>query len=431
MTASGTAFLGPFAAPAAADDAPPPAGTVVVAGATGQTGRRILERLASSSPSASVVAGVRDVNRAKKSLSESSTVVRGAMIQKVDSVSTSGGLELRHLDVSIDTVDEMAKTLSGATYLVIAVGFVPGNPLRMNAAAHEVDNVGTCKLIVSGVFLSFSRPFPSSCRPFGRLGRHVSVGFGGTPCGGGGVIFVLVRFESAAVGADLVFASVFIWISFFVPTSWMSMVPSPLPPPPLTLPPDQRRRPPPPPLTFLSLNPGNPLWSKSKIGCRQGRGGQEGGHDILHPLQREGLGTGEFARLRGHERLRERPRREDRRREPPPRLRHGLDHRAAGRAEGQAAHGGAPRERRGHAQRRGDIEGPRRGRCRRVPHGRGGEGQGVGDHRGCGERAEGVQRAEHVKTAGTRGGGTLRRIGSSSEGPSRRIRAFARAPMYR
>jgi hypothetical protein len=206
MTASGTAFLGPFAAPAAADDAPPPAGTVVVAGATGQTGRRILERLASSSPSASVVAGVRDVNRAKKSLSESSTVVRGAMIQKVDSVSTSGGLELRHLDVSIDTVDEMAKTLSGATYLVIAVGFVPGNPLRMNAAAHEVDNVGTCKLIVSGVFLSFSRPFPSSCRPFGRLDRHASVGFGGTPCGGGGVIFVLVRFESAAVGADLVFA---------------------------------------------------------------------------------------------------------------------------------------------------------------------------------------------------------------------------------
>lgn len=172
-TASGTAFLGTLASSAAASDAPPPAGTVVVAGATGQTGRRILERLASS-PSASVVAGVRDVDRAKKSLSESSTVVRGAMVQKVDSVSAPGGLELRHLDVSIDTVDEMARTLSGATYLVIAVGFVPGNPLRMNAAAHEVDNVGTCKLIVSGGFcfivppslsvaVSSFRPSRSAC----------------------------------------------------------------------------------------------------------------------------------------------------------------------------------------------------------------------------------------------------------------------------
>ena len=44
---------------------------------------------------------------------------------------------------------DLTSALSGAQSLVIAVGFVPGNPLKMNAAAHEVDNVGTCKLIVS------------------------------------------------------------------------------------------------------------------------------------------------------------------------------------------------------------------------------------------------------------------------------------------
>jgi nucleoside-diphosphate-sugar epimerase len=30
---------------------------------------------------------------------------------------------------------------------VIAVGFIPGNPLKMNQEAHLVDNVGTCKLV--------------------------------------------------------------------------------------------------------------------------------------------------------------------------------------------------------------------------------------------------------------------------------------------
>ena len=78
-----------------ADDASS-APTVVVAGATGQTGRRILERLASQ-PNISVIGGVRNVDKANKELSESSTVVRGAMIQKVPSLSAAG-LELRKLD---------------------------------------------------------------------------------------------------------------------------------------------------------------------------------------------------------------------------------------------------------------------------------------------------------------------------------------------
>jgi hypothetical protein len=138
-------------------------GVIVVAGATGQTGRRILERLSKATgsvTSAVIVGGVRDTTRAQKSLSESSTVIRGAMIQRVDSINagtTNGGgggrLELKHLDVVKDTVDELKATLTGASALVIATGFVPGNPLKMNAAAHEVDNVGTCKLIVSADYI--------------------------------------------------------------------------------------------------------------------------------------------------------------------------------------------------------------------------------------------------------------------------------------
>jgi len=85
------------------------------------------------------------VAKAEKALGESSTVVRGAMVQKVPSLDAAG-VELRKLDVS-DTTESMASALSGAQSLVIAVGFIPGNPLKMNAAAHDVDNVGTCKLI--------------------------------------------------------------------------------------------------------------------------------------------------------------------------------------------------------------------------------------------------------------------------------------------
>ena len=46
-----------------------------------------------------------------------------------------------------DTTEVLAASLAGAKSLVIAVGFVPGNPLKMGAAAHEVDNLGTCRLI--------------------------------------------------------------------------------------------------------------------------------------------------------------------------------------------------------------------------------------------------------------------------------------------
>lgn len=141
--ASASILVGP-SAPAFAEEGEAKS-IVVVAGATGQTGRRILERLAST-PGASVVAAVRNIDKANKSLSESSTVVRGAMVQKVGSIDTAG-VELKQLDVAADSVEAMAATLAGADKLVIAVGFVPGNPLKMSSAAHAVDNVGTCKLI--------------------------------------------------------------------------------------------------------------------------------------------------------------------------------------------------------------------------------------------------------------------------------------------
>lgn len=121
------------------------AAKVVVAGATGQTGRRVLEGLAKAG-NLEVIGGVRNVDKAMASLSESSTVVRGAMVQKVASVDTSA-VNLKQLDVVKDSVDDLAKTMEGATSLVIATGFIPGNPLKMNAAAHEVDNIGTIKLI--------------------------------------------------------------------------------------------------------------------------------------------------------------------------------------------------------------------------------------------------------------------------------------------
>ena len=119
--------------------------TVVVAGATGQTGRRVLERLAAQ-PGLTVIGGVRNVDKATKSLSESSTVIRGAMVQQVNSIDTSK-LNLKHLDVVQDSVQDLQNTLQGADSLVIAVGFVPGNPLKMNEEAHKVDNLGTIKLI--------------------------------------------------------------------------------------------------------------------------------------------------------------------------------------------------------------------------------------------------------------------------------------------
>jgi len=140
LSAAAAAATLTAAAPALADEP-----KFVVAGATGQTGRRILERLASKG-GLNVIGGVRNVAKAKKALDENSVTVRGAMVQKVPSVDTSV-VALEQLDVEKDDVSALTKTLQGAQGLVIAVGFVPGNPFEMDKAANAVDNVGTVKLI--------------------------------------------------------------------------------------------------------------------------------------------------------------------------------------------------------------------------------------------------------------------------------------------
>ena len=90
ISASSTLLSYPiFSASAAADVN---VGTVVVAGATGQTGKRILDRLlsSSSSSSAKIIAAVRNVNKATNALSSSSPVVKDALANKA--------VEFRSLD---------------------------------------------------------------------------------------------------------------------------------------------------------------------------------------------------------------------------------------------------------------------------------------------------------------------------------------------
>ena len=97
---------------------------VVVAGATGQTGSRVFERLVKAG--VPTIGGVRNVEKASKA-------IKG---------------DLKHLDVVEDSVDALSATLEGADGLIIACGMNPGkNLLRLSAAAHEVDNLGTIKLI--------------------------------------------------------------------------------------------------------------------------------------------------------------------------------------------------------------------------------------------------------------------------------------------
>jgi hypothetical protein len=68
------------------------------------------------------------------------------MIQQGAAIDASA-VELRGLDVETLGVAELTANLTGVDGLVIAVGFVPGNPFKMTAAAQAVDNVGTVKLI--------------------------------------------------------------------------------------------------------------------------------------------------------------------------------------------------------------------------------------------------------------------------------------------
>eukprot|EP00441_Pelagodinium_beii_P042169 CAMPEP_0197641350 /NCGR_PEP_ID=MMETSP1338-20131121/15342_1 /TAXON_ID=43686 ORGANISM="Pelagodinium beii, Strain RCC1491" /NCGR_SAMPLE_ID=MMETSP1338 /ASSEMBLY_ACC=CAM_ASM_000754 /LENGTH=312 /DNA_ID=CAMNT_0043214321 /DNA_START=77 /DNA_END=1012 /DNA_ORIENTATION=+ len=119
--------------------------TIVVAGATGQTGRRIIERLAATAD-LTVIGGVRNIEKAQKELGQSSIQLRGAMVDSVQAVDTKG-VSLKSLDVAKDSVEKISSTLKGSDALIIATGFVPGNPFAMNAEAHAVDNVGSKNLV--------------------------------------------------------------------------------------------------------------------------------------------------------------------------------------------------------------------------------------------------------------------------------------------
>ena len=52
------------------------------------------------------------------------------------------------MDVT-DTTDNLALAMDGADVVVVATGFVPGNPFKMSAAAHEVDNEGVVNCVLS------------------------------------------------------------------------------------------------------------------------------------------------------------------------------------------------------------------------------------------------------------------------------------------
>jgi uncharacterized protein YbjT (DUF2867 family) len=102
--------------------------TVLVIGSTGQTGKLVVSSLASTNR-ANVIAGCRSLEKAKK--------------LKLD----QNGVELKGgVDVT-DTTENLALAMDGADVVVIATGFVPGNPFKMNAAAHEVDNEGVVNCV--------------------------------------------------------------------------------------------------------------------------------------------------------------------------------------------------------------------------------------------------------------------------------------------
>lgn len=136
---------------------------VIVAGATGQTGSRVYSQLRSGYPTVTTVAGVRDLAKA----------------------SAAGITSCLKLDVNDPS--SFGPCLEGADALVIAVGFVPGNPFKFNVDAHAVDNVGTCALIDAAKAAKLKKVIlVSSILTDGRSwGQENSVGFKITNAFGG------------------------------------------------------------------------------------------------------------------------------------------------------------------------------------------------------------------------------------------------------
>jgi uncharacterized protein YbjT (DUF2867 family) len=97
--------------------------SVLVVGSTGATGRLVVEELAKSGKTGRLVAGARSAEKAESlGLGTSADVLGGVDVTK--------------------TPNELAETFKGFDIIVVATGFVPGNPFKMNEAAHAVDNLG-------------------------------------------------------------------------------------------------------------------------------------------------------------------------------------------------------------------------------------------------------------------------------------------------
>ena len=105
----------------------PRARRVLVVGATGQTGALVVRELSRAGRARAIVAGARSAAKATKLGLDA---LPGVEI--LDGVDVTRG------------VDALALAFEGFDVVVVATGFVPGNPLKMNAAARAVDNEGVC-----------------------------------------------------------------------------------------------------------------------------------------------------------------------------------------------------------------------------------------------------------------------------------------------
>jgi len=109
--------------------------TVLVVGATGATGRLVVEELRRrGDDGAAVVAAVRSEEKAKKLLSVDKGDVGVSIMPGFDV--TMPADELAPLMKSVD-----------AEIVVACAGFVPGNPFKMASAARAVDNEGVVHLV--------------------------------------------------------------------------------------------------------------------------------------------------------------------------------------------------------------------------------------------------------------------------------------------
>ena len=121
----------------------------MVVGATGQTGRRVLQQMLLSQE-CHAIGGVRNEWGAKR-LSQECTVFRGFQRTTVPAV-TAPCLEIRQTDVITMTDEDLRQALLGVDTLVITTGMVAsprtlGNPFLLHRQARAVDCVGTQRLI--------------------------------------------------------------------------------------------------------------------------------------------------------------------------------------------------------------------------------------------------------------------------------------------